>query len=566
MFDSANRLEYAKDGFQTDPISGYIAKLGYDDNGNRDVLHYYPSGSLMGSTVDIGCTYNRDNYLTNYTTTGGPTFIFDADDSGDIDGLGRLISADETITQVGGSTVNHSYTYSYDMLSRLKYAYTSNVAPTAYREYDYEYDKAGNMTHSVFDNGGGFEHHTYYQLDGDQVTGTTGTAGNKYLTWDDNGRQTSRYGNSAGDYPIGYNWDGKAISSNEHVDPNMGIEVKYTPDGMRIWKKFKWNLASYEHKYIVDSVGDVPQVLLIIDANDVNGTILETLVHANGQVVMQYDGDHTASRYFYLHDRLGSVRAIIDSSAAIQNCYFYTPWGSVTGSETAENVDNWYAWAGYWYEDGMENGLSATYYCDARHYSSGRFLTRDPVRGKFSEPMTLHQYLYCMNDPINRIDPTGEFFGFLGSRWARGKNAAASITAEKWAEETIIGAASVWNGLTQGYLNVLFGPGDMSDKAKFWVGFVGGFGEMQVGMRTGSAALGATVASTFTSAANSALSESTEFISIGTAVNIGLSAAMGAFGDWAADGLDPFTLWAIGVDAAMAGGLGQMGYEYTYGD
>jgi RHS repeat-associated protein len=214
----------------------------------------------------------------------------------------------------------------------------------------------------------------------------------------------------------------------------------------------------------------------------------------------------------------------------------------------------------------MENGLSATYYCDARHYSSGRFLTRDPVRGKFSEPMTLHQYLYCMNDPINRIDPTGEFFGFLGSMWARGKNAAASITAEKWAEETIIGAASVWNGLTQGYLNVLFGPGDMSDKAKFWVGFVGGFGEMQVGMRTGSAALGATVASTFTSAANSALSESTEFISIGTAVNIGLSAAMGAFGDWAADGLDPFTLWAIGVDAAMAGGLGQMGYEYTYGD
>ena len=31
--------------------------------------------------------------------------------------------------------------------------------------------------------------------------------------------------------------------------------------------------------------------------------------------------------------------------------------------------------------------------------------------GGFKEPMTLHRYLYCINDPVNKIDPDGRFFG-----------------------------------------------------------------------------------------------------------------------------------------------------------
>jgi hypothetical protein len=36
-----------------------------------------------------------------------------------------------------------------------------------------------------------------------------------------------------------------------------------------------------------------------------------------------------------------------------------------------------------------------------------RFIYRDPVFGKFEEPLTLHKYLYCGNDPINGVDPEG---------------------------------------------------------------------------------------------------------------------------------------------------------------
>ena len=51
------------------------------------------------------------------------------------------------------------------------------------------------------------------------------------------------------------------------------------------------------------------------------------------------------------------------------------------------------------------------YYLRARQYNPqiARFTSRDPVRGKFKEPLTLHKYLYSNNDPINMIDPTGKF-------------------------------------------------------------------------------------------------------------------------------------------------------------
>jgi len=37
----------------------------------------------------------------------------------------------------------------------------------------------------------------------------------------------------------------------------------------------------------------------------------------------------------------------------------------------------------------------------------GRFTTRDPISGNPQEPMSLHKYLYCLNDPMNCIDPLG---------------------------------------------------------------------------------------------------------------------------------------------------------------
>jgi RHS repeat-associated protein len=49
------------------------------------------------------------------------------------------------------------------------------------------------------------------------------------------------------------------------------------------------------------------------------------------------------------------------------------------------------------------------YYLRARQYDPQlmRFTGKDSIDGQFEEPMTLHKYLYCINDPINRVDLVG---------------------------------------------------------------------------------------------------------------------------------------------------------------
>jgi len=39
----------------------------------------------------------------------------------------------------------------------------------------------------------------------------------------------------------------------------------------------------------------------------------------------------------------------------------------------------------------------------------GRFLQQDPWLGSIYAPLTLNAYGYCVNDPVNAVDPSGEF-------------------------------------------------------------------------------------------------------------------------------------------------------------
>jgi len=169
----------------------------------------------------------------------------------------------------------------------------------------------------------------------------------------------------------------------------------------------------------------------------------KTYIYADGWILAQHDGDYAASRYFYLHDRLGSVRQIVDSSGEVANCYYYTPC--------------WYGWAGYLSDEEIDS-----YYCNVRQYNAARFMTRDPVRGTFREPMSLHPYLYGLNDPVNKTDPTGEFLGFLfGQGWgARMRASSFAMAGRAWAFAGRIYTAAMVRTIGIGmWMRELFGAG-----------------------------------------------------------------------------------------------------------
>jgi RHS repeat-associated protein len=137
-----------------------------------------------------------------------------------------------------------------------------------------------------------------------------------------------------------------------------------------------------------------------------NFAIKKTYIYGNSQILAQHDGSYSAPRYFYLHDRLGSVRQIIDTGGHVVCRYTYNPFGELFATETEDNSTllNPFKYTGQYFD--TETGL---YYFRARIYDPylNRFTTYDPIFGKFEEPLTLHKYLYCGNEPINRIDTTG---------------------------------------------------------------------------------------------------------------------------------------------------------------
>ena len=390
-YDTALRLANVNEPLLTNDL---IASFEYDENGNRKKLTYSLDGTTS-STVYIDYNYNRDNLLTYFSTTGGPTFTLN---NATVDGLGRLTDANETISKTSG-TVDYSYTYVYDMRSQLTEAdITKDSSP--WWDADYSYYKNGNLKDREIQSS-----KTEFEYTGEVMDGTK-TGGGEYfeLAWDENGNMIDFDISVGDDTTLEYNWDGKLRSGEKGSDT---ISLRYDPDGNRI---FKASSESGQRKYIVDIVGGLPVILMELDSAD-NMDIMKKYTYAHGQILAQHDIDDDAITpkddiYFYLHNRLGSVRQIIDTSGNVKNRYTYDPFGEGFATECTETIENPFKFTGQFYDSEIDE-----YYLRARQYDPhiARFTARDPVLGDFEEPLTLHVYLYCLNNPVRFIDPSGCF-------------------------------------------------------------------------------------------------------------------------------------------------------------
>jgi RHS repeat-associated protein len=157
------------------------------------------------------------------------------------------------------------------------------------------------------------------------------------------------------------------------------------------------------------SATDLESPQLIADST--NG-LKQGYVFIGDDPILRYDD--AGNRVYYLEDAMGSVIGLAPHSSpgtANTTKLFYDGFGKTRMTNgpapslpTGTGGD--FRFHGAWWESATD-----LYHMRAREYDQrlGRFLSRDPDEGAFSEPESLNPYAYAYNNGLIYTDPTGEF-------------------------------------------------------------------------------------------------------------------------------------------------------------
>ena len=161
---------------------------------------------------------------------------------------------------------------------------------------------------------------------------------------------------------------------------------------------------------------------------------------------------NSTDKYYYIRNLQNDIVGILDASGTQVVEYVYDTWGKlegVTGAMAATiGRENPLRYRGYYYDE--ETGF---YYLQSRYYDpeTGRFLNADNQLAPKESPLGFNLYTYCGNNPVNRIDPTGEAWW----HWALGAAvvavcAVAVVATAGGALAGMAAVAAVGSGLGAG--------------------------------------------------------------------------------------------------------------------
>ena len=135
------------------------------------------------------------------------------------------------------------------------------------------------------------------------------------------------------------------------------------------------------------------------------GKTIDFVYDENNQpLAMKYNN----TLYYYVLNAQGDVVRIVNSSRSVVASYTYDPWGKIISSSGTLADINPLRYRGYYYDS--ETGF---YYLQSRYYDPeiGRFINADSYASTDATGLlSTNMFAYCENDPVNRSDPSGEFF------------------------------------------------------------------------------------------------------------------------------------------------------------
>lgn len=335
-----------------------------------------------------------------------------------------------------------SKTYVYDALGQLTecYLYDYETVVTLasdlnlneeidYGDYIkilYTYDSGNNMTaySTVFCRSNGTEVTLYSR---------NMQYGNAW--WED---QLCNYNSATDTYSHTYDAVGNLLSDNsyEYTWEN-GRELTSVKQ-----KGYDFEIAAFEY----DSSG-----LRISRTTDYEGTVYfaydenSNLIfeHRMGSTLaFHYDGNGVRTHfdyiynntvsgtYYYRYNLQGDVIALLNTSGEVVAEYTYDPYGNLIGYPTEIGEINPFTYRGYYYD--WATGL---YYLQSRYYDPTicRFINADDhdYLGASLELLGYNLYIYCLNNPINGVDPCGTCFHRIDF-WNDCKDCGGKSFKQKW--------------------------------------------------------------------------------------------------------------------------------------
>ena len=297
--------------------------------------------------------------------------------------------------------VNETKSYTYDTLGRLTKTVTiDHNKNDKTKTVTYTYDNVGNRLKE--DDGTTTISYTYNGLD--QLKTSTKEKGTaveevRQYDYDMNGNQTDVKNTKTGENQT-YVYDAENRLSQVSVTKDGKTAVIqqniYNGEGQRIQKIDGDETINYYYQdgiaaYTTDADGNQNSQNLI----GTEGNVLAT---------ERFKGDDT-QYYLYNKDIQGSTTSLVKEDGSADATYQYTDFGEtiIHGDDQAKNE--------VCYTGGIYDQSTGLYYLNARYYNpeDGRFMTEDSYRGEIMNPETGHLYVYCANNPVNYVDPSGHF-------------------------------------------------------------------------------------------------------------------------------------------------------------
>ena len=342
------------------------AVIAEDDGCNRMGTRLASTGYTFGSSSrSFDYTYDAAGNIQTVTTGGTNVPAAAASKAYTYDAQGQLA------TETDGSV---SRAYAYDTVGNIRSVTTDGAV---IKSFGYTNPSWPDLLTSVTANGTTKD----VLYEGQSQTSDLPSSGNPVtyyngkdysFTWTKGRQLTSA---TVDGEQVSYTYDMSGVRSNKQVGDTT---YTYTTLSGKVMRQ-QWGEKSLEFVY-----GDGNQPFAVI-----------------------YNDGSTSTLYYYVLNAQGDVAAILNSSGKLAASYDYDAWGNCTvynSSDAAIGDLNPLRYRGYYYD--AETGF---YYLQSRYYDPAicRFINAD---GLFTDGFIGgNLFAYCANNPVNTVDPTGNF-------------------------------------------------------------------------------------------------------------------------------------------------------------